>query len=294
MAASLSAAHPVAASRPAADPLCLHCGVRCDDRGVATADGAFCCAGCAAVYDLLRAHGLTATTPAIPPLACPCRRAVRCPAIDSRRWTIRRSRRASCASSTAPPPLTFAVPALHCASCVWLLEQLWRFDGGIARSEVDLVRRTVRIAFDPGATSPRAIAETLASLGYEPAIDAERPANPVPAARRALYLKLGVAGFAFGNMMLFSVPRYANGAPLAPEFQRLFDALNLAFAVPVLLFSAADYFRSAAAALRARTVTLDVPVAIGWPRCSRAARPTSRWAAARASSTRSRGWCSSS
>ena len=58
MAASLSAAPPIPASRPAVEPLCLHCGLRCDG-GVATADGDFCCAGCAAVYGLLRAHGLT-------------------------------------------------------------------------------------------------------------------------------------------------------------------------------------------------------------------------------------------
>jgi hypothetical protein len=42
-----------------------------------------------------------------------------------------------------------------------------------------------------------------------------------PPGRRELYLRLGVAGFAFGNVMLFSIPRYANGGPLEPEFQRL-------------------------------------------------------------------------
>jgi len=262
MAVTLSAVRTAAAS-PAADPLCLHCGVRCDDGGVSTAEGAFCCAGCAAVYDLLRAHGLTDYYTCDPRAGVSQR--ARGPVHDDRFAALDDPAVAARLVRTVDgaTTVTFAVPALHCASCVWLLEQLWRFDGGIARSEVDLVRRTLRIAFDPGATSPRAIAGTLASLGYEPAIDAERQADPAPAARRALYLKLGVAGFAFGNMMLFSIPRYANGAPLSPEFQRLFDALNLAFAVPVLLFSASDYFRSAAAALRARTVTLDVPVALG-------------------------------
>ena len=101
-------------------------------------------------------------------------------------------------------------------------------DAGIARSEVDLVRRTVRIAFTPGGTSLRRFAECLASLGYEPLLDAERLPAAMPPLRRALYLKIGVAGFAFGNMMLFSIPRYANGAPLEPQFQRLFDVLNLA------------------------------------------------------------------
>src|SRR4051794_21078765 len=176
MAASLSAASTAAASRSADDPLCLHCGVRCDEGGVASPDGAFCCAGCAAVYDLLRAHGLTGYYTCDPAAGVSQRTRGPLPgdrfaALDDPAMAARLVRVVDGAAAA----VTFAVPALHCASCVWLLEQLWRFDAGVARSEVDLVRRTVRIAFDPGATSPRAIAGTLASLGYEPAIDAERP-----------------------------------------------------------------------------------------------------------------------
>ena len=85
----------------------------------------------------------------------------------------------------------------------------------------------------------------------------------MPPSRRGLYLRIGVAGFAFGNVMLFSIPRYANGAPLEPEFQRLFDILNVLFALPVLLFSASVYFQSAWRALRARTMVLDIPIALG-------------------------------
>ena len=158
---------------------------------------------------------------------------------------------------------TFAVPALHCASCVWLLERLYRTGDGIGRSEVDLLRRTVRVHFSPATISLRAVAERIAALGYEPLLDSERPAAAMPPARRTLYLKIGLAGFAFGNVMLFSIPRYANGAPLDPQFQRLFDTLNILFAIPVLLYSASDYFRSSWAALRTRTMVLEVPVAIG-------------------------------
>ena len=158
---------------------------------------------------------------------------------------------------------TFAVPAIHCASCVWLLERLWKFDQGIGRSEVDVLTRSVCIDFDPNRTSVRTIAERLGSLGYEPVLDAEKASLAIPAERRALYLKIGVAGFAFGNMMLFSIPRYLNGAPLEPAFQHLFDILNLVFALPVLVYSASGYFSGAWRALTARQITLDVPIALG-------------------------------
>jgi Cu+-exporting ATPase len=157
----------------------------------------------------------------------------------------------------------FRIPDLHCASCVWLLERLWRVEPGVARTEVDLVRKVVRVDFDPSTTSLRRVAEALASVGYEPSLDSTRAVAAVAARQRNLVLKIGVAGFAFGNVMLFSVPEYLAGQPLEPPFRQIFDALNAMLAVLVLVYSASDYFRSAWRALYRRAVTLDVPVALG-------------------------------
>ena len=81
---------------------------------------------------------------------------------------------------------TFVVPAMHCASCVWLLERLYQLDAGIGRSEVDIVRRTVRIEFSPDRTTLRRVAECLARLGYDPLLDPER----LPAAKCRLPIAL--------------------------------------------------------------------------------------------------------
>lgn len=105
----------------------------------------------------------------------------------------------------------------------------------------------------------------LASIGYAPrltlgGLDKDRT-DP---ARRRLQLQVGVAGFAFGNIMLFALPTYFGLDSLSgPMFQHLFGYLSLALALPVLLFSAADYFRSAWLSARQRVLTLDVPIALG-------------------------------
>ena len=250
---------------------CRHCGEPADAGAVHTDDGVFCCEGCHAVFSLLTAHGLQAYYTCEVGNGTPGTRAA-----ISQRNAARRDRgrfavlddpevaaRFIETDRRGMARVTFPVPAMHCASCIWLLEQLWRFDAGIVRSEADLLRRTVRVAFDPARTTLRAVAERLASLGYEPVLDPERTRAAVPAARREIYLKIGLAGFAFGNVMLFSIPRYVNGAPLDPAFQRLFDTLNILFALPVLFYSASDYFRAAWRALRARASTLDIPVALG-------------------------------
>lgn len=261
--ASSSTLDPTAALA-SAPVLCRHCGDPCADDTVHTAGGPFCCQGCASVFELLATHGLTQfytcdTGAGLSQRASSSRDAARFTVLDDPEVAARFID----ADDGVVAHAMFSVPALHCASCLWLLEQLWRFDEGIGRSEVDLIRRTVRVAFRRDKTTLRAVAERLASLGYEPVVDGERTAGRMPKARRDLYLKLGLAGFAVGNMMLFSVPRYANGAPLEPAFQRLFDALNVLFALPVLFYSASGFFKSAWHALRMRAVTLDVPVALG-------------------------------
>jgi Cu+-exporting ATPase len=247
-------------SARAAEVYCRHCGSPCTgDAIVSTA--AFCCEGCAAVYEILQAHELDAfyaceIAPGISQKPVEPRDPSRFAVLDDPAVAARLM------APGAGPMVraTFSIPGIHCASCVWLLERLWRLDPGIAAAEVDLLRRSVRVEFDPSMVSLRGVAERLAAIGYEPAISNEGT-HAAPSARRRLYLQLGIAGFAFGNIMIFSIPRYANGAPV--QFQRLFDALNVALAVPVLLFSAADYFRTAWQALRTRTMALEVPVAIG-------------------------------
>jgi Cu+-exporting ATPase len=243
---------------------CLHCGDRCGADACRTDSGVFCCAGCEAVYSLLADRGLTRfyicdVRPGASQRGADRRDPARFAVLDDPAVAARFV--TSLANGTAR--VVFSVPGIHCGSCVWLLEKLWKFEAGIGRSEVDLLARTVRVDFEPERTSVRTVAERLASLGYEPLLDGERARAGVPTERRALYLKIGVAGFAFGNVMLFSIPRYLNGAPLDPTFQRLFDVLNLAFTLPVLLYSASDYLRGAWRALIGRQVTLDIPITIG-------------------------------
>jgi Cu+-exporting ATPase len=256
----------------AAADTCRHCGDTCGREARVTAEGTFCCAGCEAVFGLIAAHGLTAFYACDVPPGVSQRKSgsPASPGSDVERFAAfdepaaaRRLLHEIGGPGGDRVAVTFHVPALHCASCLWLLEQLWRFDAGVLRSEADLTRRSVRVEFDRARTTLRRVAEALAAIGYAPVVDPERMAGTVSQARRDMYLRIGVAGFAFGNVMLFSIPRYANGAPLEPEFQRLFDVLNILFSLPVLFYSASPYFRGAVAAMRARTITLEVPVALG-------------------------------
>ncbi|MDZ7716777.1 MAG: HAD-IC family P-type ATPase [Balneolaceae bacterium] len=65
--------------------------------------------------------------------------------------------------------------------------------------------------------------------------------------------------------MLFSFPEYLSGSTLNNDgyFHIIFGALNIALALPVLLYSSSDYLKSAWAAIKQGGINLDVPISIG-------------------------------
>jgi Cu+-exporting ATPase len=161
--------------------------------------------------------------------------------------------------------VTFHIPSIHCVACVWLLENLYRLAEGVGQSQVDFERRNVSIAFAPGKIRLSQVATLLESLGYEPSVSMgtlEKPKRDF--ARKKQWLQVGIAGFAFGNIMLFSLPVYMGLDSLnGPFFKALFGWLTLVLAIPVVTYSAGDYWRSAWISVRQRLLTLDVPIALG-------------------------------
>lgn len=251
----------------AAKEHCAHCGLDCPDNGIRLGDAAFCCEGCRIVYQMLADNDLDSYYCAAPTDGSPGNRAAA--ALDPGDFDYLEDEsllaRLLDFRSDTLAIARLNIPGIHCASCVWLLENLHKLDPGVLQSEVNFMRKELLLRFDPARTSLRAVVELLHKIAYPPDIRlaAARSAEP-PKTPRIEWLRLGVAGFCFGNIMLFSFPEYLAGAQgLSSEFGQLFAWLNLALSLPVLLFSAAPFFRSALTGLRSGNVNIDVPIALG-------------------------------
>ncbi len=252
-----------AATREAAQEPCRHCGEPCVGGGYRSAQHAFCCLGCQTVFSLLQDGGLTdyyrmGERPArrIPEGArADCWAYLDDPAVARRLLDFQDDKLAR---------VTFQVPAIHCVACVWLLEHLFRLHPGVGRSRVNFPRREVSIAFAPAQIRLGELAALLDRVGYAPELTLAELDRAKPAPVRQLGWQIAVAGFAFGNVMLFSLPQYLGlDSHSGPRFRALFGLLSLILTLPVLVFSAADYWRSAWASLRQRVLTLDVPITAG-------------------------------
>lgn len=245
--------------------VCLHCGDACGPKSIHTHEGSFCCSGCEAVYRILRDHNLCdyyvvgdESTRHRRPAFGRDDYAV----LDQRDVRIRYVEYADGDVEN----LRFDVPNLHCVSCMWLLDRLHEFDPGIIVSTADISRRQVAIRIKPNVTTIRNVAELLARIGYPPVIRAEsthREDQQRQQERRSLYLRMGVAGFAAGNIMLFGIARYLAQGDLPPSLVLLFNILSIVLATPVVVYSASPWWRSAWGAISHRRINLDVPVALG-------------------------------
>ncbi len=244
---------------------CAHCGDSCRDLDTAVGELSFCCSGCRAVWQILHENHLDAyyaresARPGIRPTAESGERfaylddpLVRERLVDYDDGRIVR--------------LTLIIPQMHCSACVWLLENLHSLNSGVGRATVHFPRRELMLVLDSRKTTLRAVVELLASLGYEPVINLDSLGGPVTKpSRRGLYTRIGVAGFAFGNIMLLAFPGYLSSLPLAgTEYPWLFGMVSLGLALPVLLYSAQDFFVSAWMGLKQRTLNIDVPIALGF------------------------------
>ncbi len=116
--------------------------------------------------------------------------------------------------------------------------------------------------FDQRRISLRAVAELLTSLGYEPYISLRDLGSKRPGPDRSLIYRLGVAGFCFGNIMLLSFPEYLGLDTSEAFLRQAFRYLALVLSLPVLLYSAQPFYRSAWAGLRHRFLNIDAPIVL--------------------------------
>lgn len=242
---------------------CFHCGTPCLAKRIAHNEHFFCCTGCKTVFELLSENGLTqfyelgrtAGRPVGVPTGEDKFRFLDEPSVRERIVDFADGRQTR---------ITFRLPAIHCVACVWLLENLFRLEPGIGRTTVNFARQEATLTFDDSRVTLSRVAALLESIGYEPDLklaDLDRRGSRIS---RRLWLQLGVAGFVFGNTMLFSLPAYFGlDSATGPAFRTMVGWISLALSLPVVLFSASDYWRSSWISLRQRQLTLDVPIALG-------------------------------
>jgi Cu+-exporting ATPase len=241
--------------------ICYHCGEPCTTEVFAAQDKNFCCHGCKTVFEILSENDL-----------CEYYSFDEKPGVSLRHVSDETYAYLDAPSvrkklmefdSLSFGRIWFYVPAVHCISCIWLLENLQRIKKGVIASEVNFAGKMVRIDFNPEELTPGQLAQLLTSLGYVPQINLEGEKKRTEPLNKVLVTKIAVAGFVFGNVMMLSFPEYLGVNDDDLGLRLIFSYLNLILAIPVMLYSARDYFVNGWKTFTQRQINIDVPIAAG-------------------------------
>jgi P-type Cu2+ transporter len=159
---------------------------------------------------------------------------------------------------------TLVVEHMHCGNCMRKVESALLAVPGVvgARTNLSTGRVAVVSTVQSNATLEPLI-EAVCVAGYKAhELSADnRVAKPDDS---DLVRRLAVAGFAATNIMMLSVAVWSgHGGDMAASLQAMLHWLSALIAVPAVAYAGMPFFVSAAAALKARRINMDVPISLG-------------------------------
>ncbi|MBI5433413.1 MAG: heavy metal translocating P-type ATPase metal-binding domain-containing protein [Planctomycetes bacterium] len=231
--------------------VCRHCGL---PFGRARDLGPFCCAGCKNVHELLHAQGLErfyelrGESDAPPPELRP----------DTFAW-LDPLLAASKPAENGTQRLTLDVQGVHCAACVWLLQELWNRERGAVDLRVNPALGRAEFLWKPAEFDLRRYLRVVERFGYRFGAARKRDLGST----RGLVVRLGVCFAAALNTMIFSLCYYVGLTPQDGELYGVLGRWSFALATLAVAFGGSLFFVSAWRGLRRGVAHLDLPIAVG-------------------------------
>ncbi|WP_185113701.1 heavy metal translocating P-type ATPase metal-binding domain-containing protein [Chryseobacterium sp. Leaf394] len=240
---------------------CFHCGQEIEKERILFDEKLFCCAGCKSVFEILNTNNLGNFYELNKKAGIrPDENSSQFDYLD----TPEIFERIADFSEGNTSLVTFRIPVIHCSSCIWLLESLHTLNKDIHYSQVNFTRKTLQVSFNHNELKLSDLAKFLTNLGYKPAINLETAEKNEDHLDKSLLVKLAIAGFAFGNGMFLAFPEYIGGEDYwMDHYKGLFRFLMFLLSIPVVFYSASDYYKSAWYGLKNKIVNIDVPIVLG-------------------------------
>lgn len=181
---------------------CHHCGKDTSQNLVIFDRLPFCCSGCKTVYCLIHENELGNFYSLYPKKGNKPHKKQNYPFLEDesfrKKWeTFREGKKVQ---------ITLNIPSIHCSACIWVLEHLPQIEKGIQSAEVNFTKRKLILFYDEKKIKLQSICYLLNQLGYPPDFSlSSQKKGETQKDKRTLWLKIGIAGFAFGNTMFLSI-----------------------------------------------------------------------------------------
>ncbi len=160
---------------------------------------------------------------------------------------------------------TLLVEGLRCGACVWLIEQALRAQTGVNEASVNLSSERAILRWNPEQVKLSTLLRVAKRFGYRARpFDASVREQGLRRDARVRLRKLFIAGIAMMQVMMYAVPVYVAGPEgIEAPIESLMRWASLVLTLPVVLYSASDFFAGAWREWRSLRLGMDTPVAIG-------------------------------
>ena len=153
---------------------------------------------------------------------------------------------------------------LRCAACGWLVEKTLAEKTGVGDIRLNSVSGRMLLRWKQEEARLSDMLAMLESLGFKPhPLREGEQVSGRDGERRRFLKRLAVAGLGMMQVMMYGVAMYIGAfEDMDPAIQQFLRYISLLIATPVVLYSAAPFFRGAWRDLVVRRPGMDVPVAL--------------------------------
>lgn len=156
------------------------------------------------------------------------------------------------------------IGGMHCAACVWLLENYLRRQPGVNAVHVHLGEQRVHVRWSPRLQRLSSICNTIAALGYEPEpCGGGREDHLRRREHKRALRALGIAGIGMMQVGMCALALYAGaGDNMEIVYRDLLRWISLILSIPIVFYSGQSFFAGAWRGLRRGAIGMDVPIAL--------------------------------
>lgn len=160
--------------------------------------------------------------------------------------------------------LSFSIENLHCAACIWLIEQVLGQIDGIINARINLSNKILNIYWDPNIIDIHEIIKKINQLGYKlyPYVQSKLDKQNKQYEYK-LIQSIALLAFATANIMLFSVSEWS-GIYLGISLGYLisFHWLSFAISLPIILYTGRIFYIPAFKSIFTKQMGMDIPVTV--------------------------------
>ena len=159
----------------------------------------------------------------------------------------------------------FVVKGMRCAACALTLEAALGHVKGVLAVQVSAASARASVTWSAAQTRPSSWLGAGLARGYQllPVEDAISFDNDRQQSRLVLWRWL-IAGFCMMQVMMYAALTYfTQPGDITPDIEKLLRWASWVLSLPVMLFSCKPFFNNAWRDLMRRSISMDLPVAIG-------------------------------